>query len=464
MVFNSVVFLFCFLPLALLLYYIAPGRAKNAVLLMESLVFYCWTGIEFLPLIACLVVFNYLWGLLTSAARAKLRAVLPLAAVLVNLGVLVYFKYANFLIDTLNQLASLQLAELEIGDVLPLGISYYIFKIISYEVDVYTGKVEAERNPLTFAAYVLFFPQLIVGPIVKYRDMAPQLHKMSGRCTLPQIEHGVELFVFGLAKKVILADSIGALWTDIIGSGGVGLAAVSTPLAWLGILAYSLQLYFDFAGYSEMSNGLAAMLGFDCAANFDLPYIAGSITEFWRRWHISLSSWFRDYIYIPLGGNRKGQGRQLFNMLLVWAATGIWHGASWNFICWGLYYFVLLTIEKLFLLRYLKKGKVWPHMYTLFFVVLGWGIFTANQPGAPLGLLLQKLFVPQGGISPVYSLRNYGVLLALGCVCSSPLPRWLWGKVSRILPLKIVLFVLLTLLCIAYVVAATNATALYANF
>ena len=464
MVFNSVVFLFCFLPLALLLYYIAPGRAKNAVLLLESLVFYCWTGIEFLPLIACLVVFNYLWGLLTAAARAKLRAVLPLAAVLVNLGVLVYFKYANFLIETLNQLASLQLAELEIGDVLPLGISYYIFKIISYEVDVYTGKVEAERDPLTFAAYVLFFPQLIVGPIVKYRDMAPQLHKTSGRCTLPQIEHGVALFVFGLAKKVILADSIGALWTDIIGSGGVGLAAVSTPLAWLGILAYSLQLYFDFAGYSEMSNGLAAMLGFDCAANFDLPYIAGSITEFWRRWHISLSSWFRDYIYIPLGGNRKGQGRQLFNMLLVWAATGIWHGASWNFICWGLYYFVLLTIEKLFLLKYLKNGKVWPHMYTLFFVVLGWGIFTANQPGAPLGLLLQKLFVPQGGISPVYSLRNYGVLLALGCVCSSPLPRWLWGKVSRILPLKIVLFVLLTLLCIAYVVAATNATALYANF
>ena len=464
MVFNSVVFLFCFLPLALLLYYIAPGRAKNAVLLLESLVFYCWTGIEFLPLIACLVVFNYLWGLLTSAARAKLRAVLPPAAVLVNLGVLVYFKYANFLIETLNQLASLQLAELEIGDVLPLGISYYIFKIISYEVDVYTGKVEAERDPLTFAAYVLFFPQLIVGPIVKYRDMAPQLHKTSGRCTLTQIEHGVELFVFGLTKKVILADSIGALWTDIIGSGGVGLAAVSTPLAWLGILAYSLQLYFDFAGYSEMSNGLAAMLGFDCAANFDLPYIAGSITEFWRRWHISLSSWFRDYIYIPLGGNRKGQGRQLFNMLLVWAATGIWHGASWNFICWGLYYFVLLTIEKLFLLRHLKKGKVWPHMYTLFFVVLGWGIFTANQPGAPLGLLLQKLFVPQGGVSPVYSLRNYGVLLALGCVCSSPLPRWLWGKVSRILPLKIVLFVLLTLLCIAYVVAATNATALYANF
>ena len=229
-------------------------------------------------------------------------------------------------------------------------------------------------------------------------------------------------------------------------------------------MAYSLQLYFDFAGYSEMSNGLAALLGFDCPANFDLPYISGSITEFWRRWHITLSGWFRDYIYIPLGGNRKGQARQLFNMFLVWAATGIWHGASWNFIAWGLYYFVLLTIEKTFLLKYLKKGKVWPHLYTLFFVVLGWGLFTANQPGAPLGLLLQKLFVPQGGISAVYSLRNYGVLLALGCVCSSALPRRLWDKISRNTIAKLLVFTLLLVLCVCYVVAATNATALYANF
>ncbi len=464
MVFNSVVFLFCFLPLSLLVYYITPGRAKNLVLLAESLLFYCWTGITFLPLIVCLILFNYVWGLLTSVLGTKLRGFMPLVAVLVNLGVLVYFKYANFLIDTLNQITNFGIATLKIGDVLPLGISYYIFKIISYEVDVYTGKVKAERNLLTFSCYVLFFPQLIVGPIVKYRDMADQLHKTKGRCTLPQIEHGVELFVFGLAKKVILADSIGALWTDIIGNGGIGLANVSTPLAWLGIIAYSLQLYFDFAGYSEMSNGLAAMLGFDCPINFDLPYISGSITEFWRRWHISLSSWFRDYIYIPLGGNRKGKARQLLNMLLVWAATGIWHGASWNFICWGLYYFVLLTVEKLFLLKYLKKGRVWPHLYTLFFVVLGWGIFTANQPGAPLALLMQKLFVFQGGISPVYYLRNYGVLLILGCICSSAFPRWLWQKISRCTPLKLFLFAVLIIMCIAYVVAATNATALYANF
>ena len=418
MVFNSVVFLFCFLPLALLAYYLVPGRGKNVVLLVESLLFYCWTGVEYLPLIVCLIVFNYLWGLLTARTKAKLKGLLPAVAVLVNLAALVYFKYANFLIDTLNRIGNFGLAALDVGAVLPLGISYYIFKIISYEADVYTGKVEAEKDPIALAAYVLFFPQLIVGPIIKYRDMAPQLHNYKNRCNAALMERGVELFLFGLAKKVILADSIGALWTDIISTGGVGLSNVSTPLAWLGIIAYSLQLYFDFAGYSEMSNGLAALMGFDCAANFDLPYISASITEFWRRWHISLSGWFRDYIYIPLGGNRKGAARQMLNMFLVWAATGIWHGASWNFIVWGLYYFVLLVIEKNFLLKFLKKCPLAAHIYTLFFVVLGWGIFTANQPGAPLGLLLNKLFVPQGGISPVYYLRNYGVFLVLGCVCS----------------------------------------------
>ena len=465
MVFNSVVFLFCFLPLALLLYYAVPGRAKNSVILAESLVFYCWTGVQYLPLILVLIAVNYLLGLALSLPAEKLpfRRFLPLVAVLADLGALVYFKYANFLIDTLNGFG-LGLARLSIGAVLPLGISYYVFKLISYVADVYSGKAAAEKNPIDFAAYVLFFPQLIIGPIVKYREMADQLHTVKNRCSLAQIEQGAQLFIFGLAKKVILADSIGALWRGIIGADGVGLANVSTPLAWLGILAYSFQLYFDFAGYSEMSNGLAAMLGFDCPANFDLPYISASITEFWRRWHISLSGWFRDYIYIPLGGNRKGAARQLFNMFVVWVATGIWHGANWNFIVWGLYYFVLLTIEKLFLLKYLKKGRVWPHLYTLFFVILGWGIFTANDPGAPLGLLMQKLFLPQSGISPVYFLRCYGVFLLLCSVCSTPLPGFLWKKLSRCTPLKLIAFAGLTVLCTAYVVAATNASALYANF
>ena len=214
-----------------------------------------------------------------------------------------------------------------------------------------------------------------------------------------------------------------------------------------------------------MAIGLGKMFGFHFLENFNYPYISRSITEFWRRWHISLSTWFRDYVYFPLGGSRvDSRAKHIRNLFVVWLLTGIWHGASWNFIAWGLYYFVLLTIEKNFLLKYLKKGKVWPHIYTLFFVVLGWGIFTANQPGAPLGLLLQKLFVPQGGISPVYYLRNYGVLLVLGCVCSSALSHWLWEKISKNTVAKLLVFALLTALCVCYVVAATNATALYANF
>ena len=464
MVFNSVVFLFCFMPLALLLYYLAPGRAKNAVLLLESILFYCWAGITWLPLIAVLVLVNYLAGLFLGRRQAGGRRLVLVLAVAVSAAALVFFKYTNFLIDTLNQIAGLGLSSLTFLSVLPLGISYYIFKLISYVADVYTRKTEPERNPIDFAAYVVFFPQLIVGPIVRYRDMAPALHTTRGRCTVRQAEEGAAQFVFGLAKKVILADSIGALWTDIIAADGIGLANASLPLAWLGILAYSLQLYFDFSGYSQMSNGLSQMMGFTCPANFNLPYMATSITDFWRRWHITLSLWFRDYIYIPLGGNRRGAARQVFNMLVVWALTGFWHGANWNFLCWGLYYFVLLVIEKNLLLKHLQKGKVWPRIYTLFFVVLGWGIFTANQPGAPLALLVNRLFIPQGGVSALYFLRNYGVLLALGCVCSTPLPGWLWEKTRRALPLRLLIFAALLVLCVAFVVASTGSAALYADF
>lgn len=464
MVFNSVVFLFCFMPLALLLYYISPGPLKNGVLLLESLLFYCWTGVSWLPLIAALILINYLAGLWLHKLQGKgRRAVLALSIVLTAAS-LIFFKYGNFLLDSVNRLLGTSVSELSFLDILPLGISYYTFKLISYAADVYTGRIEPERNPITFAAYVLFFPQLIVGPIVRYREMAPALHKSSGRCSLQQAEDGAVLFVFGLAKKVILADSIGALWQDIIASDGIGLAQASTPLAWLGVLAYSLQLYFDFAGYSEMSNGLSKMMGFDCPVNFNLPYMATSITDFWRRWHITLSQWFRDYVYIPLGGNRRGALRQVFNMLVVWALTGFWHGANWNFICWGLYYFVLLVIEKNILLPYLQRGRIWPRIYTLFFVVLGWGIFTSNQPGSPLGLLLSRLFIPQGGISPVYYLRNYGVLLVLGCVCATPLPGWLWEKTKRLLPLRLLVFAGVMVLSCAFVVAATGSTALYADF
>ena len=465
MVFNSVVFLFCFLPLALLVYYLVPGKGKNAVLLLESLIFYCWTGITWLPLIAVLIAVNYLAGLFLGRRKGGGRKLVLVLAVVVSAAALIFFKYTNFLIDTLNQIAGPGLSSLSFLSVLPLGISYYIFKLISYVADVYTRKTEPEKNLIDFSAYVLFFPQLIVGPIVRYRDMAQTLHTGKGRCTLQKAEDGAIQFVFGLAKKVILADSIGMLWQDIIApDGGVGLANASTPLAWLGILAYSLQLYFDFAGYSEMSNGLSRMMGFECPANFNLPYMATSITDFWRRWHISLSMWFRDYVYIPLGGNRCSKGRQILNMLIVWALTGFWHGANWNFLCWGLYYFVLLVIEKYLLRGVLQKGRGWQRVYTLFFVVLGWGIFTANAAGAPLGLLMSRLFLPQGGVSPLYFLRNYGVLLLLGCLFSTSLPGWLWEKTRRILPLRLLLFAGVMLLSIAFVVASTGSTALYADF
>lgn len=381
--FNSVVFLFCFMPLALGLYYLVPGRVKNAVLLVESLLFFCWGGITWLPLAVGMVAINYAAGLLLASLPAGgRRKIVLIAAIVLTAAALVYCKYTNFLLDTLNVIASTGFAKLSFLDVLPLGISYYTFKLISYTADVYTGKVKAERSPVVFAVYVLMYPQLIVGPIVKYRDMADVLHQTQGRCTLQKAQDGAEMFVFGLAKKVILADSIAALWQDIIGTGG----------------------------------------------------------------------------------NRCSAGRQMLNMLAVWALTGIWHGANWNFICWGLYYFVLLVIEKNFLMKYLKKGKVWPHIYTLFLVVLGWGLFTCNAPGAPLGLLLSRLFIPQGGVSALYFLRNYAVLLVVCCVCSTQLPGRFWQWCKGKAPLRAALCGVCFVLCTAYVVAATGSTALYANF
>ena len=423
--FNSVVFLFCFMPLALGLYYLVPGRVKNAVLLVESLLFFCWGGITALPLAVGMVAINYAAGLLLASLPAGgKRKIVLIAAIVLTAAALVYCKYTNFLLDTLNVIASTGFAKLSFLDVLPLGISYYTFKLISYTADVYTGKVKAERSPVVFAVYVLMYPQLIVGPIVKYRDMADFLHQTQGRCTLQKAQDGAEMFVFGLAKKVILADSIAALWQDIIGTGGIGLANASLPLAWLGIIAYSLQLYFDFAGYSEMSNGLSLMMGFECPANFNLPYISGSITEFWRRWHISLSGWFRDYIYIPLGGNRR---HQLRNMFIVWALTGLWHGASWNFVLWGLYYFVFLAIEKLFLGKFLEKlPAVVGHAYALFIIVVGWVFFYFDDVSR-LGQMLKLMFgfSGQAGVLPTDTvlLKNHLVFFLVAIIACIPVSK-----------------------------------------
>ena len=471
MVFSTVLFLFRFLPITLLLYYAVPYKFKNTVLFACSLVFYSWGEVKFFPIMVVLILINYVSGLLMERfeGHTGLRRVVLVFSIVGSLSMLVFFKYTNFLINSLNALAGLSIAPVAGLEVLPLGISFYTFQTMSYSIDVYRQDVKTEHNIIDFGAYVVMFPQLIAGPIVKYRDVSNQLHVYEGRITLDRIEQGVSLFVFGLAKKVLLADAIGQLWTDIIGVKGsttaaIGLANASTPLVWLGVIAYSLQLYFDFSGYSMMGIGMGKMLGFDFPDNFNLPYISRSITEFWRRWHMTLSGWFREYVYIPLGGNRKGKARQIFNLFIVWLLTGIWHGANWNFICWGLYYFVLLMIEKLFLLPYLEKGKIWPHVYTLFLVVVGWAMFVGNEYGVEFGLLFQKLFVWSSGVSPLYYLRNYLVVLILSVLCCTEIPKKLWDEMLQVTWTRVLTVATLFVLSIAYVIGSDSHPFLYFNF
>ena len=471
MVFSTVLFLFRFLPITLLLYYAVPYKFKNTVLFACSLVFYSWGEVKFFPIMVVLILINYVSGLLMERfeGHTGLRRVVLVFSIVGSLSMLVFFKYTNFLINSLNALAGLSIAPVAGLEVLPLGISFYTFQTMSYSIDVYRQDVKTEHNIIDFGAYVVMFPQLIAGPIVKYRDVSNQLHVYEGRITLGRIEQGVSLFVFGLAKKVLLADAIGQLWTDIIGVKGsttaaIGLANASTPLVWLGVIAYSLQLYFDFSGYSMMGIGMGKMLGFDFPDNFNLPYISRSITEFWRRWHMTLSGWFREYVYIPLGGNRKGKARQIFNLFIVWLLTGIWHGANWNFICWGLYYFVLLMIEKLFLLPYLEKGKIWPHVYTLFLVVVGWAMFVGNEYGVEFGLLFQKLFVWSSGVSPLYYLRNYLVILILSVLCCTEIPKKLWDEMQQVTWTRVLTVATLFVLSIAYVIGSDSHPFLYFNF
>ena len=472
MIFSSIIFLIHFLPVTLALYYLAPPRLKNTVLFLCSLLFYCWGEVRFFPVMLALILINYLCGLGMERfdQNKTARRVLLVVALVGSLGMLFYFKYANFVLESINALLGASFAPIQGISVLPLGISFYTFQTLSYSIDVYRREVDTEHNIIDFGAYVVMFPQLIAGPIVKYRDVSAQLHVYKNRYNLAQIEEGMTLFIFGLAKKVLLADAIGALWTDLIGVADdpavtfVGLANASTPLVWLGILAYSFQLYFDFSGYSMMAIGMGKMLGFDFPQNFNFPYISRSITEFWRRWHMTLSGWFREYVYIPLGGNRKGLKRQILNLFIVELLTGIWHGANWNFICWGLYYFVLLAVEKLFLLKHLEKGRVWPHIYTLFLVVVGWAMFVGNDPGVEFGLLFQKLFIPSGGVSPVYFLRNYGVLLVVSMLCCTPLVAKLWDWLRRRTWTRLATVGLLLVVTTAYVVGNTNSPFLYFNF
>ena len=468
MVFSTILFVFRFLPITLALYYLAPGKWKNLALFVCSLVFYSWGEVRLFPVMAAAILINYTAGLGIEkfCANPKLRKAFLLYSIIGSLGMLGFFKYTNFFITNLNAVTGLGLSTLSLT--LPLGISFYTFQTMSYAIDVYRGDVDAEHNLIDFGAYVVMFPQLIAGPIVKYRDVSDRLHIYKDRVTLDRIDEGISLFIFGLAKRVLLADGISKLWYDIVGQSSadsaIGLANASTGLVWLGIIAYTFQIYFDFSGYSMMGIGMGKMLGFDFPDNFNLPYISKSITEFWRRWHMTLSGWFREYVYIPLGGNRRGLRRQLLNIAVVWFLTGFWHGANWNFIFWGLYYCVLLMIEKIWLLPHLKKGKVWPHVYTMVLVIIGWALFVGSDYGVSLPLLLQKLFLPSGGVSALYYLRNYGVLLAVSVLCCTTLTTRVYGFLKKHTLVRGLVLAAVFLVTIAYMVDATNSPFLYFRF
>ena len=461
MVFSSLTFLFLFFPLVMGVYYLCPRALRNLWLLLTSLLFYAWGEPVYIRLMAASILFNYLCGLgvaaLQKREKKRLAKGLLILCIAGNIGALGLFKYADLLIGTVNNIAGSKIALLELA--LPIGISFYTFQALSYVIDVYRGTVAAQKNPITFGTYIALFPQLIAGPIVQYKTVEEQLSHR--RETTAQFAAGIGRFTIGLGKKVLIANQVGALWDTVAALPGTSLSAGT---AWLGAIAFTFQIYFDFSGYSDMAIGLGKMLGFEFLENFNYPYLSRSITEYWRRWHISLGTWFREYVYIPLGGNRKGLKRQIFNLFVVELLTGIWHGADWNFICWGLYYFVLLALEKLFLLPYLKKGRVWPHIYTLFLVVVGWAMFVGNDAGVEFGLLFRKLFIPSGGVMPLYFLRNYGVLLAVSVVCCTPLIEKLWKLLSRNAITRALTILVLLTVSMAYVVGSTNSPFLYFNF
>ncbi|HIY81240.1 MAG TPA: MBOAT family protein [Firmicutes bacterium] len=462
MVFSSILFLFRFMPAAFAIYYLVPKRFKNFTLLVLSLIFYSWGEAKYFPVMIASIVVDYTAsGLIESHRNNKLICRLGLIySVVFNLGMLGFFKYTNFFVGNLNALFGLSLPT--ISFVLPLGISFYTFQTMSYTIDVYLSKVKAERNIIDFGAFVVLFPQLIAGPIVRYTDINRELKER--QINLPQIQDGIKLFILGLGSKVLIANNVGALWTEIEAIGaGEGFLSISTPLAWMAVFAYSLQIYFDFSGYSLMAIGLGKMLGFEFPKNFDFPYISRSFTEFWRRWHMTLGSWFREYLYIPLGGNRVSRPRLYFNLFVVWAATGFWHGASWNFIFWGLFFFVFLVIERMGFKQVLERHSAFSHVYVIFFLLLSWALFAVTDLGM-LGDLFTRMFVPVGGVDWIYYLRNYIVVFILGTVLSTPALKGLYLRLEKNNVFCLIFFGAIFLASTAYLVDATYNPFLYFRF
>lgn len=462
MIFSSIPFLYYFLPCVLLAYYLMPKAGRNGVLLLFSLLFYAWGEPRYLVVMLAATVLGYGFGL-AMERFPKAKKGLLIASVASSLSFLLCFKYADFFLENLGALTGRPIALLKLS--LPVGISFYTFQILSYTIDVYRGQAAAQKNLIDLACYVTFFPQLIAGPIVRYTDIARQL-----RCrdySLAQFREGTRRFLIGLGKKVLLANLLGeicAAWRQTTDA--------SVLFAWLYAVSFTLHIYFDFSGYSDMAIGLGRLFGFRFPENFQYPYISRSITEFWRRWHISLGTWFRDYVYIPLGGNRKGKPRQFLNIFIVWMLTGFWHGAAWNFLFWGLWFAVLLIIEKTFLLRHLEKSRVLGRFYVLLAVIFSFVLFDASGLSAALVCITQLLGLgglPLSSPQAAYLLGSNALLLTAAMVGATPAPKIAaqaiarrWPRVSALL--EPVMLVLLLLLCTAFLVDGSYNPFLYFRF
>ena len=430
MVFSSVVFLYIFLPIMLLIYFIVPKKFKNAVMILASLIFFAWGEIRYIFIMLILAVMDFWCGnnINKNEGNKKVQKIYLAIDVGVNLLILFFFKYADFIISNINGITGLNIPLLNIP--LPIGVSFNTFQSLSYIIDVYKGTVKCEKSFYNYLTYTTLFPQIIAGPIVRYETVDEELETKN--ISVDNFTRGMKRFILGLGKKVLIANNVGALW-NMIETGSY--QELTVIMSWVGIIAFALQIYFDFSGYSDMAIGLANIFGMDFDENFNFPYISKSITEFWRRWHITLGSWFRDYIYIPLGGNRKGFAKQIRNILIVWFLTGAWHGASWNFILWGLYFGVVLIIEKLILLKVLEKiPKIFSHLYSILLILVSWVIF-AFEDLAKIGNYLATMFHTNNSLlvnnETLYYTKNYFMIIFIGIILATPIIKKVFEKMEN---------------------------------
>ena len=455
MSFGSLVFLVRFLPVSLLLYYICPKRFRNAFLAILSLLFYAWGDMIGLAVLLGTAVVGYAAALMITRSTGLRRKIWLASGLIMILGCLAVFKYTDLILNTLS---SAGLAVSPLGLAAPAGISFFSFTVAGYLIDVYKDDSDLCRSVPDYLLFVSFFPKLLMGPITRYSEMKDAIRDRS--VTSEDLEQGSVRFVTGLTKKVILADSIASLWNEVTAAG---FANVSCLLCWAGILAFGLQLYYDFSGYSDMASGLARFFGFSLPENFRTPYSSVSATEFWRRWHITMGGWFRQYVYFPLGGSRCGKARNILNILAVWALTGIWHGASWNFLLWGLFYFIVLVIEKQFILKFLEDHRFLGHIYLVFITLIGWSLFAVTDL-TQIPVFFSRLFGGTGGISALYFLRNYAVILVICILLCTEQAASFWKKLTDHRGFRSAATLILLLLCLAYITDSTYRPFLYAQF